>query len=101
VQSEPELERQLPEPLQTKALTRVDPEQLAAEHSLWGSVPLVIGLQVPEATPVSAMVQAWQVPPQALPQQTPSVQKVLLHWSPPAQAAPGLSLSTQTLEPLQ
>jgi hypothetical protein len=38
--------------------------------------------QVPLAVdPVSALVHAWQVPLQAVPQQTPFTQKPLEHWS--------------------
>ena len=45
--------------------------------------------QVPSGDePVSALVHAWQVPLQALVQQTPSAQKPLVHWSVAVQACP-------------
>jgi hypothetical protein len=94
-------ETQAPAPLQTLAGVNVDPEQVAAAQvvldpkysqaprpsqlpsnpqlvvvaavqSLLGSKPMVTGAQVPSACPVEAFVQAWQVPVQALSQQTSS-----------------------------
>jgi hypothetical protein len=51
--------------------------------------------QVPVATPVSACVHAWQVPPQAVWQQTPETQFPLRHWLPAPQAAPSASSAPQ------
>jgi hypothetical protein len=58
------------------------------EHSLSGSVLAVTAAQWPLAAPVLAWTQASQVPPQALLQQTPSVQKPELHWSVALQVEP-------------
>jgi hypothetical protein len=62
----------------------------AAVHCPAGAgLPGVMLEQVPSATPVSARVQAWQVPEQAMLQQTPLAQKPLVHWSLAEQAAAG------------
>jgi hypothetical protein len=49
-------------------------------------MPATTSAQVPVACPVSAFEHAWQVPPHAVPQQTPSTQNPLAH-SPPAEHA--------------
>ncbi|HXT89982.1 MAG TPA: hypothetical protein VN714_12080 [Trebonia sp.] len=58
-----------------------------AVHPPAGSATLAeTDAQVPSPDPVSALVQAWQVPLQAEPQQTPFAQKPLVHWSAAVQA---------------
>jgi hypothetical protein len=37
---------------------------------------------------LAALLHAWHVPPQATLQHTPSTQKPLAHWPPPAQLRP-------------
>src|SRR6185437_12180696 len=60
-----------------------------SSHSPSGSVPAAMVPQVPSAPPpFLAAVHAWQVPVQAVSQQTPSAQKALWHSSAFAQAAP-------------
>ena len=61
-----------------------------AVHPPAGSAsPDETAAQVPSGDePVSALVHAWQVPLQALVQQTPSAQKPLVHWSVAVQACP-------------
>jgi hypothetical protein len=63
---------------------------LAAHWPVGAAVPAVTDAQVPSDEPVSAIVHAWQVPVQAVLQQTPSTQKPLAHWapSPPVHVAP-------------
>ncbi len=69
----------------------------APEHSLSGSVPAVTSPQVPFAPPVLAAEQAWQVPPHAVLQQTPSTQLPLEHWLLPVHAEPWASFATHAL----
>ena len=71
----------------------------APEHSLSGSVPAVTLPQVPFVPPVFAAEHAWQVPPHAVLQQTPSAQKPDAH-SPAAAHAPPSGLA-HVLLPLQ
>ena len=69
-----------------------------AVHPPAGSAsPDETAAQVPSGDePVSALVQAWQVPLQALVQQTPSAQKPLVHWSVAVQACPFGRFPAQT-----
>ena len=60
----------------------------SAAHSLSGSVPAVMPRQRPSAAPVLAFEQAMQRPLQALSQQRPSTQKLLVHWPAAVQGAP-------------
>jgi hypothetical protein len=105
---------QLPAPLQVLAAVSVDPLQLAAPqpvplgwtlhaprpsqpperpqvlaacagHSPPGSMPSGIEVQVPPEPP---RLHAWQVPPQAVAQQTLSTQVLLAHWPAAVQAMP-------------
>jgi hypothetical protein len=63
-------------------------------------VPAVIAPQVPSAPlPFFVAVQAWQLPVQAVLQQTPSTQLPLRHWLPCEHAWP--VVSTQAPAPLQ
>jgi hypothetical protein len=55
---------------------------------LSGSVPGEIPRQSPSPSPVFAFEQARQRPLQALSQQTPSTQELLVHWLPAVQDAP-------------
>jgi hypothetical protein len=55
----------------------------------------LIGRHRPSLDPVFAAEQAWQVPVQALSQQTPSTQLPVGHATPAEQAAPGASLTRQ------
>ena len=48
------------------------------------TAPAAIGAQ----TPVPDRLQAWHDPQLPLLQQTPSTQKLLVHWSPPPQVWP-------------
>ena len=59
-----------------------------AVHPPAGSATLAeTDAQVPSLVdPVSALVHAWQVLLQAVPQQTPFTQKPLVHWSVAVQA---------------
>ena len=59
----------------------------AAQRPRGSAVPSVTVPQAPSAPPVSAAEQAWQAPAHAVPQQKPSTQKPLAHWSPAVQAA--------------
>jgi hypothetical protein len=70
-----------------------------AAHPPAGSAsPCETGAQVPSADdPVSAAVHAWQLPLQAVPQQTPLAQKPLVHWSAAVQACPVGRLAAQAL----
>src|SRR6185436_14320956 len=49
-------------------------------HSESGSVSAMIDAHVPSLPPVFAALHASQVPEQSVSQQTPSTQKLLLHW---------------------
>jgi hypothetical protein len=80
---------QPPEPLQAPVLPQVPLDR----HCPAGAVvPAGIGAQLP--SPFT--LQAWQVPQGPLPQQTPSVQKPLMHWAALAQLCP-FGLSAQLL----
>jgi hypothetical protein len=57
-------------------------------HSLSGSVPFVMLLQVPSVPPVSAAAHASHDPLHALLQQKPSTQLPLPHWLDAVQRAP-------------
>jgi hypothetical protein len=116
---------QVPVPLQVRAGVKVDPVQVAATqvvpaayrrhapaplhwpsvlqaavprsaHWLSGSVPNGTLVQVPT---VPASAHDWQVPPQAVPQQTPCAQLPVRH-SPPAPQATPLAFLAQ-LPPMQ
>lgn len=78
------------------------PLQVAAPaHSLSGSVKLAMLPQVPfEPEPFFAVVQAWQIPEQAVLQHTPSTQLPLEHSEAIVQAAP-LARSPHAPAPLQ
>ena len=68
-----------------------------AAHSLSGSVPAMMGPQVPSAPlPFFAAVHAVQIAAQAEPQQTPSAQKPDVHCDADEQAAPLASAGAQT-----
>ena len=69
---------QAPLPLQVPVLPQVP---LAPHWPLGAAVPDEIGAQLPD--PLT--LQALQVPQGPLPQQTPSVQKPLMHWLAEAQ----------------
>jgi hypothetical protein len=71
--------RQAPAPSQDPSVPHEPtPESV---HSLSGSLPAVMGPQVPSAPlPFFTVVQATQVPLHALLQQTPSAQKPVVHW---------------------
>jgi hypothetical protein len=75
-----------PAPLHEPLVPHVD--WACAAHSLSGSVAIVTPPQVPLARPVFAALHAWQSPPQADPQQNPSVQNVLAHWLPRVHTEP-------------
>src|SRR5215471_17790879 len=66
-----------------------------ASHSLSGSVPALMGAQVPFAPPVFAAEQAKHRPGQPVLQHTPSTQALLLHSLPPAHVAPLAFLAVQ------
>jgi hypothetical protein len=83
VQLWPVFRRQVPEPLQVLLPVQVS-----------GSSALVTVVQVP-----GVEAQVWQVPVQAVPQQTPSLQMLLAHWLLRVQLCPALRLHTP--EPLQ
>jgi hypothetical protein len=70
-------------------------------HSLSGSVRLVTGAQLPSVAPVFSLLQAWQVAPHAVPQQTPSTQKLLWHWFAAVQPSPFALFATHSLLLLQ
>jgi hypothetical protein len=72
---------QAPPPLQAPVLPQVVP---TGHWPVGAAVPVGIGEQLPR--PLT--LQAWQVPQGPLPQQTPSVQKPLMHWFAAAQAWP-------------
>jgi hypothetical protein len=77
-------------PLQVPVLPQVP---LAGHCPLGAAVPAAIGAQLP--SPLT--LQAWQVPQGPEPQQTPSVQRPLMHWlAPPGQVCP-FGLSAQLL----
>jgi len=79
-----------PAPLQVPVL----PQGAAAAHWPEGAVvPAAIAAQVPR---LPVRLQALQVPQGPVPQQTPSVQKPLMHWLAVVQACP-LGLSAQLL----
>jgi hypothetical protein len=66
-----------------------EPAVPAAQPPAGSASPCETAAQVPLGEePVSALVHAWQVPVQALPQQTPLAQKPLVHWSVAVQAWP-------------
>jgi len=54
--------------------------QYVIPHSLPGSDPELNVVQVPVTAAPLAVEQAWQVPSHAVPQQTPSAQKLDAHW---------------------
>jgi hypothetical protein len=70
---------QLPVPSQLSLGFALPAAQLAAAHSLSGSVPPVIGAQVPLTPPVLLARHAWQAPVHAVSQHTPSTQLPLAH----------------------
>ena len=80
---------QAPLPLQTPVLPQVP---LAPHWPLGAVVPEGIAAQLP----APFTLQALQVPQGPLPQQTPSVQKPLMHWPAEAQVWP-FGLSAQLL----
>ncbi len=61
-------------------VVHVPPLHEPGEHSLSGSVSVVMLRQRPFAWPVFALEHAWQAAPQALSQQNPSTQVLLEHW---------------------
>jgi hypothetical protein len=67
-------------------------EAASAGHSLAGSCPAAIAVQVPTAP---GRLQAKQLWPQAEPQQTPSTQNPLAHWTAAVQVAPPVSFARQ------
>jgi hypothetical protein len=113
-----EAARQVPAPSQGRAGVAMPPAQIAGAHTVpiaysrhaplpshapsvphdeapwsahWpsGSVPATTLPHTPSApAPLAALLHAWQVPPQAVLQQTPLAQKPLAHWSPAVHAAP-------------
>jgi len=65
-----------------------------SEHEAFGA-PATMGPQVPfDPLPLMATLHAWQVPPHAWSQHTPSVQKPVAHWLAPPHTAPWPSLGT-------
>ena len=80
---------QAPLPLQVPVLPQVP---LAPHWPLGAVVPVAMGAQLPSPF----RLQALQVPHGPLPQQTPSVQKPLMHWVAEAQVWP-FGLSAQLL----
>jgi hypothetical protein len=70
---------QLPVPSQLSLGVAPAAVQLAAAHSLSGSVPPAIGAQVPLAPPVLLATHAWQAPVHVVSQHTPSTQLPLWH----------------------
>jgi hypothetical protein len=72
-------------------------QYIPAPHSLSGSVPGVIGAQVPLAATVLAAMHAWQLPVQAESQHTPSAHCALRHSAPLLQAEPRAFLATHWL----
>src|SRR5688572_18211276 len=83
--------RQAPAPSQPPA--RPQGAARSAGHSVLGSWASGTGVQLPTAP---GRLQAWQVEVQALPQQTPSTQKLLPHSSAVMQARPMVFLGRQT-----
>ena len=73
----------VPVPLQVPSFPQGGAAVQRASAPLAGMVP-----QVPLARPVRAMLQAWQVLPQATLQQKPSTQFPPLHWAPMVHAWP-------------
>ena len=71
---------QAPEPLQVPVLPQ-GAVVLVGHWPLGAAVPGPMGAQVP----MPLRLQALQVPHEALPQQTPSVQKPVMHWVPEVQ----------------
>jgi hypothetical protein len=82
--------RHAPAPSQKPSSPQV--EAADAEHSVRGFVPGSANLHVPR---LSVAAQVWQVPPQALLQQTPSMQKPLVQSPAPPHAVPFASCGTQ------
>jgi hypothetical protein len=83
--------RQPPAPLQVPSRPQVTGSSATHCPGLRGNSPAGTGLQVPL---LLATLHAWQVPLQALLQQTSSTQKPLPHSSLQAQPTPSLFLST-------
>jgi hypothetical protein len=83
--------RQAPAPSQKPSSPQVDGS--VAEHSARGSVPASAALHVPR---LFVAAQVWQLPVQAVLQQTPSTQKPLAQSAVAAQAVPLISCGTQT-----
>jgi hypothetical protein len=82
--------RQAPAPSQKPSLPQVDGS--LAEHSARGSVPASAALHVPR---LFVAPQVWQLPLQAVSQQTPSTQKPLAQSPVTAHAVPFVSCGTQ------
>jgi hypothetical protein len=61
-------------------------------------VPAVVARHRPFAWPVADIAQAWQVPAQALSQQTLPTQWLLAHWLLPLQLAPSIFLAMQVVD---
>lgn len=73
----------------------------SSEHSSSGSVPAAMFPHVPSAPePFLAAEHAWQAPPHAVLQHTPSVQLPLAHWAEAVQTVPSTSFAAHTV-PLQ
>jgi hypothetical protein len=86
---------QAPAPSQKPSVPHVD--WACAEHSLSGSVPAVMGPQVPSAPPpFLAIEHAWQRPVHAVAQQTPSTQKPDWHCADVEQGLPSPDCVVQT-----
>jgi hypothetical protein len=83
--------------VQAPAPLHAPPQAPEPKHSSAGSCPAGIAVQAP-AEPIT--LQAWQAPPHAAAQQTPSVQKPLAHWDARTQALP-LARSGTQLPPAQ
>jgi hypothetical protein len=83
--------RQAPAPSQKPSLPQV--EAAVAVQSLRGLVPGAAGVHCPT---VPTAAQVWQVPPQALLQQTPSTQKPLPQSPAATHAVPFVSWGTHT-----
>ena len=79
-----------PAPSQKPSLPQVEAAPVAS-HSRRGSVPGSAAMHVPT---LFDCAQVWQVPPQAVLQQTPSTQKPLAHSPLPTQAVPLVSFGT-------
>jgi hypothetical protein len=82
--------RQAPAPSHVPSVPQVD--AACAEQSLRRSVPASALMQVPR---LLVDEQVWQVPLQAVWQQTPSTQNPLAQSPPTAQAVPSFSCGTQ------